>query len=114
MAPARVTLRRFADSPGVADAGSGRRFVGDESDVVSFESHGGIRHTATSTAGNAHGLAHGKATAIVQQAMHGLGGVGKTRLAVQWAWQHSEQFSAVLFVTADTPATLRQKLAEMK
>ena len=45
--------------------------------------------------------------------MHGLGGVGKTRLAVEYAWQHAEQFSAVLFVTADTPATLRQNLAEM-
>ena len=43
--------------------------------------------------------------AIIQQAVHGLGGVAKTRLAVEYAWQHAEQFSAVLFVTADTPAT---------
>ena len=64
---------------------------------------------AASTAGNAHG----KATAITQQAVHGLGGVGKTRLAVEYAWQHADQFSAVLFVTADTPATLQQNLAEL-
>jgi len=64
---------------------------------------------ATSTAGNLPG----RATAIIQQAVHGLGGVGKTRLAVEYAWQHTEQFSAVLFVTADTPATLRQNLAEL-
>jgi len=37
MAPARVTLRPFANSPRVADAGSVRRFDGDESDVVSFD-----------------------------------------------------------------------------
>ena len=64
---------------------------------------------AASTAGNAHG----KATAIIQQAVHGLGGVGKTRLAVEYAWQHQEQFTAVLFITADTPETLRQNLAEL-
>ena len=48
-----------------------------------------------------------------RQGGHGLGGVGKTRLAVEYAWQHAEQFSAVLFVTTDTPATLRQNLAEL-
>ncbi len=53
------------------------------------------------------------ATAITGKAVHGLGGVGKTRLAVEYAWQHAEEFSAVLFVTADSPAALRRELAEL-
>lgn len=55
----------------------------------------------------------GAATAITGKAVHGLGGVGKTRLAVEYAWQHADQYSAVLFVTADSPESMRQNLAEL-
>jgi tetratricopeptide (TPR) repeat protein len=57
--------------------------------------------------------ATGGATAITGKAVHGLGGVGKTRLAVEYAWRHADDFTAVLFVTADSPAALRQNLAEL-
>jgi tetratricopeptide (TPR) repeat protein len=53
------------------------------------------------------------ATAIVTAAIHGLGGVGKTRAAIEYAWQYVEDYSAVLFVSAETPALLRQNLAEL-
>ncbi|MEN8260042.1 MAG: tetratricopeptide repeat protein [Pseudomonadota bacterium] len=53
------------------------------------------------------------ATAIVGKAVHGLGGVGKTRLAVEYAWQHKDDYSAVLFVTADSPGNLRRDLAAL-
>ena len=59
-------------------------------------------------------LGGGKATAITQtQTIHGLGGIGKTRLAVEfgwWAWEN-EKFAAVLFVGAETPERLRASLA---
>lgn len=55
----------------------------------------------------------GRATAIVGKALHGLGGVGKTRLAVEYAWQHAEDYTALLFITASTPADLRRNLAEL-
>lgn len=45
--------------------------------------------------------------------MHGLGGVGKTRLAVEYAWQHADDYTAVLFVTADSPENLRRNIAEL-
>ncbi len=54
------------------------------------------------------------ATAIVQtQAVHGLGGIGKTRLAVEYAWQHEKDYSALLFVVADSPENLRRNLAAL-
>jgi hypothetical protein len=34
-------------------------------------------------------------------AVHGLGGVGKTQLAVQYAWEHLREFDAVLWTRAD-------------
>ncbi len=55
----------------------------------------------------------GRATAIAGKAVHGLGGVGKTRLAVEYAWQHAAEYSAVLFVGAQSPADLRRNLAAL-
>ena len=56
---------------------------------------------------------HHRATAITGKAVHGLGGVGKTRLAVEYAWQHADEYSAVLCVTADSPENLHRNLAEL-
>ena len=54
-----------------------------------------------------------RATAITGKAVHGLGGVGKTRLAVEYAWQHADQYSAVLCVTADSPENMQKNIAEL-
>lgn len=45
--------------------------------------------------------------------VHGLGGVGKTQLVVQYAWQHQAQYDAVLWVEGDTPASLNANLAAL-
>jgi tetratricopeptide (TPR) repeat protein len=55
----------------------------------------------------------GRATAIAGKAVHGLGGVGKTRLAVEYAWKYSAEYTAVLFVGAESPAALRRNLAAL-
>jgi len=55
----------------------------------------------------------GRATAIAGKAVHGLGGVGKTRLAVEYAWRHAAEYSTVLFVGAGSPADLRRNLAAL-
>ena len=39
--------------------------------------------------------------AIVGKAVHGLGGVGKTQLAIEYAWQHEPDYAALLFVVAE-------------
>ena len=45
------------------------------------------------------------------QAIHGMGGVGKTRAAVEFAYAHEADYSALLFVTADSPEMLQRNLA---
>jgi tetratricopeptide (TPR) repeat protein len=60
------------------------------------------------------GVPDGRATAIVNRlAVHGLGGVGKTRVAVEYAWRHADDYTALLFVSAPTLAELRTNLANL-
>ena len=53
----------------------------------------------------------GHAAALVGRALHGLGGVGKTRLAIEYAWRHAGDYTALLFLGADSPEKLNANLA---
>jgi tetratricopeptide (TPR) repeat protein len=67
-----------------------------------------LRTLAASLEGPSH------ATAITQpQVVHGLGGIGKTRLAVEYAWRSGDRYDAALFVVADSRASLRTGLARL-
>ena len=50
------------------------------------------------------------AAVVGKHAIHGLGGVGKTRTAIEYAWTYRHEYSAFLFVQADSPEKLRQNL----
>jgi tetratricopeptide (TPR) repeat protein len=52
-------------------------------------------------------------TAIVGSAVYGLGGIGKTRAAVEYAWAHQQDYTALLFVIAEKPEALRRNLAAL-
>ena len=45
--------------------------------------------------------------------INGLGGIGKTRLAIEYAWAHAGDYSALLFVRADGEAALNAGLAAL-
>ena len=55
----------------------------------------------------------GGAAAIVSEAVLGMGGIGKTRAAVEYAWAQRARYSALLFVQADSPQNLEANLAAL-
>ena len=60
------------------------------------------------------GLHRQTAAAITQpQAVHGLGGVGKTQLAVEYAWANQADYDAILWAGAGAPADLHANCATL-
>jgi tetratricopeptide (TPR) repeat protein len=52
------------------------------------------------------------AAAITQpQAVHGLGGVGKTQLGIEYAWKYQPDYDVALWAGASSPAELHAKVA---
>ena len=48
-----------------------------------------------------------------KHAICGVGGIGKTRVVVEYAIQHRDAYSAVLMVNGDSPESLRRELASV-
>ncbi|MGA9601926.1 MAG: tetratricopeptide repeat protein, partial [Methylocystis sp.] len=51
--------------------------------------------------------------AVAGKALHGLGGVGKTRLAIEYAHAHAAEYSALLFLNAESSSSLDRSLAAL-
>ncbi|MEV5413736.1 FxSxx-COOH system tetratricopeptide repeat protein [Thermopolyspora sp. NPDC052614] len=52
-------------------------------------------------------------TALLPHALQGLGGVGKTQLAIEYIYRHSHDYQVVWWVPADQPALMRSSLAAL-
>ena len=55
----------------------------------------------------------GGAAAIAGRAVHGLGGVGKTRAAVEYAWAYRDAYNAIALLQAETADRLQSSLAAL-
>jgi hypothetical protein len=55
---------------------------------------------------SAFALRAAKGAGVLVRALRGLGGIGKSRLAVEYAWRHEADYSALLFVRAESTAAL--------
>jgi len=50
---------------------------------------------------------------IPSVALIGMGGIGKTAIAVEFAYQHRQEFDAVFFIQADTQESIAREFAEI-
>ncbi|MFE9191153.1 FxSxx-COOH system tetratricopeptide repeat protein [Micromonospora sp. NPDC007208] len=55
----------------------------------------------------------GSGVVAQSQAVHGLGGVGKSELALQYALRHIAEYSLVWWITADSPSSIEAGLADL-
>ncbi len=53
------------------------------------------------------------ATAVLPQALHGIGGVGKTQLAIEYAYHFADQYQVIWWIPADQIALVRSTLAAL-
>lgn len=54
-----------------------------------------------------------EATALLPHALHGLGGVGKTQLAIEYAYRHASTYQLIWWIPADQNALVRSTLASL-
>jgi len=81
---------------------------------------GGCREhaTATSPGGNAlltkidQHLKRDKEKPAIQ-AIVGLGGIGKTQIAAEFAWRHRKDYGVIWWLPADDPTTLALSYAQL-
>jgi tetratricopeptide (TPR) repeat protein len=94
-------------------------FIRDKPVVLPYPSLGGLfkgrdeflrRLRESLIAGGQGYVSH---AAIVSQAVYGLGGIGKTRAAVEYAHAYSGDYSAIFLVVAETAEALHRNLAAL-
>jgi hypothetical protein len=68
----------------------GQLFLGREAQLIQLHTHLGARPSGS----------HAPAVLAV---LHGLGGMGKTRLALEYAWGHADTYGALLLVPSTRP-----------
>ncbi|TDC67539.1 tetratricopeptide repeat protein [Actinomadura sp. GC306] len=54
-----------------------------------------------------------RVTAVLPHALHGLGGVGKTQMAVEYAHRYQANYDLVWWIPADQPVLVRSSLASL-
>ncbi|MFD4976086.1 FxSxx-COOH system tetratricopeptide repeat protein [Streptomyces sp. NPDC058424] len=58
-------------------------------------------------------MREGATTTVLPEAIHGMGGVGKTQLAIEYAYRHQSEYDIVWWIPAERPGQIGQSLVEL-
>ncbi|WP_253728584.1 FxSxx-COOH system tetratricopeptide repeat protein, partial [Lentzea aerocolonigenes] len=58
-------------------------------------------------------LTRGGTTAVLPAALHGMGGVGKTQMATEYIYRHSQDYDVIWWIEAARPTQIRASLTEL-
>ncbi|MEA2732594.1 MAG: hypothetical protein QOF70_7069, partial [Acetobacteraceae bacterium] len=58
-------------------------------------------------------LSRSELAAVLPQALHGMGGVGKTQLAIEYVYQHQSDYDVIWWIPAEQPQQILSALAEL-
>ena len=61
----------------------------------------------------AEALRTGSTTSVLPQTLHGLGGVGKTQLVIEFVYRHLDQYDLVWWIPAEQTATVLTSLSQL-
>ncbi|MBC6459874.1 FxSxx-COOH system tetratricopeptide repeat protein [Actinomadura sp. HBU206391] len=57
-------------------------------------------------------LSHGT-TAVLPEALHGMGGVGKSQIAIEYVYRHTRDYDLIWWIPSERPGQIQQSLAEL-
>ncbi|PZT71003.1 hypothetical protein DN402_00780 [Streptomyces sp. SW4] len=52
-------------------------------------------------------------TAVLPEALQGMGGVGKSQLAVEYVYRHQHEYQVIWWIASEQPQQIRQMLVEL-
>lgn len=52
-------------------------------------------------------------TAVLPEALHGMGGVGKSQIAIEYVYRHMHDYDLIWWIPAERPGQIQQSLAEL-
>jgi tetratricopeptide (TPR) repeat protein len=104
---------RFGPGPGAV---AGPRYPGHHPKVANLPARNAAFAGRDDLLGELRGRLHqeGSAVAVVPaQALYGLGGVGKTQLALEYAHRYQADYDLIWWIVAETPGAIPAGLAEL-
>jgi tetratricopeptide (TPR) repeat protein len=60
-----------------------------------------------------HRLSESGSAAVLPEALHGLGGVGKSQIAIEYIYRHASEYDAVWWIPAERPEQIKQSLTQL-
>jgi hypothetical protein len=60
-----------------------------------------------------HERISGGTTAVLPETLHGMGGVGKSQIAIEYVYRHSDDYDLIWWIRAERPGQIRQDLTEL-